>query len=127
MKKAHISVANDDTSFLQLMEDLLGEEGYAVTTAEDWHQTYEQIKKAQPDLVILDIHIGGPDTGWQVLNSLKLDPDTNPIPVIVSSADARLMREKEARLHELGCLTLEKPFELEEILALVTAALTPPS
>src|SRR3954467_6055118 len=70
---ARIAVINDDRPFLDLMEQLLQEtEGYAVTTRKEWDGAYEFVKEHRPDLVILDIRIGGEERGWQILQMLTL-------------------------------------------------------
>ena len=123
MKKAHIFVANDDKSFLGLMQDLLESPEYTVSTLRVGHSAYDQIKKALPDLLILDIVIEHPDSGWRTLDMIKLDPETAHIPVIVCSSDHRALREKQAHLESLGCLIVEKPFDLDTLLDTVKQAL----
>jgi CheY-like chemotaxis protein len=121
-----VAVVNNDTAFLELMHDLLEEEGYETLIHKEGSSAYEALKKEQPALLILDIRLGAPEEGWNVLELLKLDPKTVGMPVIVCSADAIQLREKAPRLHELGCATLEKPFDLAELLALVAQHLGPP-
>jgi two-component system sensor kinase FixL len=118
-----IAVMNDDTVFLQLMHDLLTGEGYRCIICKEGDKVYPLIKEQQPKLVILDIRMGAPETGWMVLELLRLDPATAPIPVIVCSADTVFLRAKEDALHALKCDILEKPFDLEALLEKVAAML----
>src|SRR5919206_4141590 len=83
---SRIAVINDDTPFLELMEQLLEGEGYGVVTRKEWDGAYQFVKEQRPDVVILDIRIGGEEAGWQILQMLTLDPETLPIPVIICSA-----------------------------------------
>jgi CheY-like chemotaxis protein len=122
-----IAVVNDDTTFLTLMCELLEEEGYRAVAWREGHNAYEMIKRERPDLVVLDIRMERPDVGWQLLEVLELDPATRPIPVIVCSADVVFLRAKAARLAALGCAVLEKPFDLDGLLALVAAGVGPPA
>src|SRR5258707_6031957 len=86
-RRARIAVINDDTAFLDLMHDLLeNEENYDVLICKEWDNAYQYIKQERPDLVILDIRIGGAEHRWTILNLLTLGPATNPIPAIVYSA-----------------------------------------
>jgi len=48
------------------------------------------------------------------------------LPVIVSSADSRLLREKAELLREKGCEILEKPFNLDDLVTKVDEAVGPP-
>ena len=118
-----IIVLNDSMDLLNLMQDLLEEEGYEVLLQHSSSGAHAFITSNKPDLIILDFVLQEPDDGWVVLQMLKLDPATVTIPVIVSSADSRLFREKQERLRELNCLTIEKPFDLDEMLAKVSEAL----
>jgi DNA-binding response OmpR family regulator len=58
---------------------------------------------------------------------MRLDPETVNIPVIVTSADSRTLREKEHNLRAHNCQVLEKPFDLDELLSMVRLALSPPA
>jgi CheY-like chemotaxis protein len=120
---ALIAVVNDDTAFLTLMHELLSDEGYRTIIWIEGDSAFEMIRREQPSLVILDIRMEHPETGWMVLSLLRLDPSTTHIPVIVTSAESRFLREKEQRLSEMRCRTLDKPFELDELLDLVAASL----
>jgi CheY-like chemotaxis protein len=125
--KPLIAVVNDDTAFLELMEELLREEGYQTLIWKEGDTAYELIKKKQPDLVILDIRMEQPDSGWVVLELLRLDPATEHVPVIVCSAAVPLLREREQQLKAHHCEILEKPFNLSELLSLVSTIIGPPS
>jgi CheY-like chemotaxis protein len=127
MAKSLIAAVNDDTLFLELMHDLLTEEGYRTAIWKEGDRAYEMIKEHQPVLVILDIRMEHPDTGWMVLELMRLDPATAAIPVIICSADTVRIREKEAYLREKGCAVLEKPFLLEDLLEKVQAFIGPAS
>jgi len=116
---ALIAVINDDAVFLKLMRDLLSDEGYQVVSRSGETSAYGLIKQEMPDLVILDIRIEHPESGWLTLDLIRLDPTTTRIPVLVCSADARQLREKAARLSEMRCDTIEKPFDLDDLLARV--------
>ena len=122
-ERALIAVVNDDTTFLKLMQELLSDEGYRVVLHIEGSSAYQLIKEEMPDLVILDIRIEHPEAGWVTLDLMQLDPVTTRIPVIVCSADVRQLREKANRLRELGCEILEKPFDLDDLLATVRSVL----
>jgi CheY-like chemotaxis protein len=115
--RARIAVINDDTVFLELMRDLLeGEERYQVRVCKEWDAAYEFIKRERPDLVILDIRIGGEEHGWTILNLLTLDPQTRGIPMIVCSAAITSLHEHQEILTRYGIRALPKPFDLDTLL-----------
>src|SRR4051794_38537721 len=116
MAAKHIAVVNDDTTFLELMHDLLVGEGYTATIMKVSSEAFERIKEIQPDLVIIDIWMQRADNGWEVLNLIKLEPSTAGIPVIVSSTDFRDLEAKAPLLRSLNCDILPKPFDLQHLL-----------
>jgi CheY-like chemotaxis protein len=118
--RAHIALINDDTSFLELMRDLLeDEEGYQVSICKEWDGAYQFVKDTQPDLVIQDITIGGQEKGWTILNLLTLDPATRPIPLIVCSAAIQSLHDHQQLLDKYGITALPKPFDLDELLSTI--------
>lgn len=74
MCKPPICVVNHDTVFLSLMQELLTEERYAISTHTKADKSYEEIKRKQPTLVILDIRVGYEGQGWTFLDLVALDP-----------------------------------------------------
>jgi CheY-like chemotaxis protein len=125
MPRPRIAVVNDDTLFLQLMEDLLeAETGFEVIVCREWNDVYGFVKQNMPDLLILDIRIGGEERGWTILNLITLDPDTRPIPVIVCSAAIQSLHEHQATLDHFGIRALAKPFDLEALLIAVRQMLS---
>lgn len=121
---ARIALINDDTTYLELMHDLLAtEEGYEVLICKENDNAYEFVKEQRPDLVLLDIRMGGQEAGWTILELLTLDPATRPIPVIVCSAAIENLRAHEPLLQKFGLDVLPKPFDLEVLLEKVQSAL----
>ena len=74
----------------------------------------ELAKQHHPDLILLDLHL--PDiSGEEVLQTLRQDPETVDIPVIVVSADATSTQVK--RLLEAGAQNyLTKPIDVPVLL-----------
>ncbi|HET8631477.1 MAG TPA: response regulator [Thermomicrobiales bacterium] len=123
MAEPLIAVMNDDTAFLDLMHELLTGEGYRCFICKESDRVYATIKERRPDLVILDIRMGSPEAGWTALEILRLDPATAHIPVIVCSADTPFLHAKEEALRALRCDILEKPFDLDMLLAKIAGVL----
>ncbi len=119
-----IVVINDDTAFLELMHELLqNEEGFNVLICREWDDAHGFVKEHRPDLVILDIRLGGEEHGWTILNLLTLDPETRPIPVIVCSAAIQSLHEQQPWLDKFGICALPKPFDLDVLLEMVDRVL----
>ena len=123
-RRGRLAVINDDTVFLDLMHELLqDEEGYEVLICREWENAYQFVKDHHPDLVILDIRIGGEERGWTILNLLTLDPATRPTPVIVCSAAIQSLHEHQEWLDRFGVRALPKPFDLDTLLETVARML----
>jgi CheY-like chemotaxis protein len=95
-------------------------EGYLVQASAD---AFGDIRHTNADLVILDLFLHGDSAGWEQLDILTLDPTTRRIPVIMCSAAIASLGFARAKLAALDVVVLEKPFDLEQLSAAVTAAI----
>jgi DNA-binding response OmpR family regulator len=118
-----IAVVNDDTVFLDMMAAVLKERGWDVDVYREGDTAFQRVKDNPPDLVILDIRMGSPETGWTVLELLTLEPTTSPIPVIVCSAALIDLRAHESMLKKYGIAVLPKPFDIATLYLQVEEAL----
>ena len=71
---------------LELLETVLDAGHYDVVFVESSEHAYSQIKRVQPNLVILCVRIDDAD-GFQVLSMLKLDEETRGIPVLTYTTE----------------------------------------
>jgi CheY-like chemotaxis protein len=126
MHRATIVVVNDDAAYIEMVSELLGDEGYRTFPCTGSRFAYQIIKRERADLVLLDIHMESPDSGMNVLALLRLDRDTRDIPVLVCSADARFLNEKAERLRAYGCELLEKPFDVDDLIGRIEGMLRAP-
>jgi PleD family two-component response regulator len=76
-----VVVVNGSQEMLELLESVLDAGHYDVVFVSDTEHAYTQIKQNRPQLVILCIAIDDP-IGYQVLSMLKLDEDTQNIPIL---------------------------------------------
>ena len=122
--RARIALINDDTTFLELMHDLLEtEEGYEVLICKESSNAHQFVKEQPPDMVLLDVRMDGEERGWRILELLTLDPETTSIPVVVCSAALSHLKDHEPLLRKYGVGVLPKPFDLDALVAKVRAAL----
>jgi CheY-like chemotaxis protein len=122
-ERPRIAVIDDDWSCLQLVQELLEDEGFQVAIRADLHGSYEFIKRWQPDVVILDLIQDRRPVGLGVLAALAEDEHLRGLPLIVVSADAVRLRHLERGLQDEGVSVLTKPFDLQELVDLVRQAL----
>lgn len=123
-----IAVINDDATFLSLMHDLLTEEGYRVIRWFMREGALAMLERERPALVLLDIRMEEPDAGLRLLHDIRASQTLGNLPVVVCTADQRFLREHAETLRALRVQTLAKPFDLNTLLAKITAMLdAPPS
>jgi len=118
-----IIVVNDDTAFLELMEQLLEEEGYRTEVLKSTKSAVERIKEQRPALVILDVRINNEADGLLLLDLITLDPETSSIPVIIASANLQALAGREDELEDKGIFVIAKPFDIDDLAALIRHAL----
>lgn len=76
-----VLIVNGSSDVLQVLEPVLDAGNYDVVFVEASAHAYSQIKRVQPDLVILCVKMDDAE-GLNVLSMLKLDDETRGIPVI---------------------------------------------
>jgi CheY-like chemotaxis protein len=126
-----ILVVDDKNELLHLMRRVLEDEDYQVYILQDGKDAFARVKTQLPDLLILDLKLGD-ISGQDILKQLKADPIVAEIPVIVYTA-AVLEAEQVTRSIESnpdlyqGVQVVQKPFDLDRLLALVKQALKEPA
>ena len=120
MRRKRIVLIEDDDDTRAVMVAALEAEGYEVSASAD---AFGDIRHAKADAVILDLFLHGESAGWQQLDILTLDPATRAIPVIICSAAIASLGSARAKLAALDVAVLEKPFDLEQLSAAVSAAI----
>lgn len=81
----HILIIDDEADTLRLIGMVLKREGYDTTTAQSGSEGLQLAVKVSPDLIILDIIMPDMD-GYAVAKSLRSNPTTAGIPILVFSA-----------------------------------------
>jgi CheY-like chemotaxis protein len=105
---------NDVQEIVDLLQELLEEEGYRVSTSL-YVLDLEKVRRLKPDLLVLDIFFEGEDKGWQFLTLSRLDRVVCRIPVILCTAAVRTVREMEDHLREQGVTVVPKPFDVDRL------------
>ncbi|WP_017318525.1 response regulator [Mastigocladopsis repens] len=87
-----VLVCDDDSSVRTVMQTMLEQRGYRVTSVASGEEAIEVIEQLQPDVILLNLMMPGMH-GWETLAVLKQQPHTKDIPVIILSGlmpDARV-------------------------------------
>lgn len=81
-----VVVVNGNTEVLGLLETVLDAGRYDMVFVESSEHAYSQIRKVLPNLVILCARIEDTEC-FQLLTMLKLDPETQQIPVLTYTTE----------------------------------------
>ena len=109
-----ILLIDDEPELLELLEHFFKQLHYSVISYPD-AIAIETIKELSPDVIVLD-HNLGQISGGDLCRQLKTDPETQNIPVLMLSNDARL-----PSLAKDSCADtyLEKPFDIAALASAV--------
>lgn len=111
---AEILVVDDKADTREALVAFLQLEGYTTRTAEDGLQALGKIMEHVPDLVLLDVNMPDMD-GFEMLETIRRDPATTKIPVIMVTA--RNEAFEVARAFHLGATDyLVKPVQMEVLI-----------
>lgn len=113
---------DDEPKLLRALELTFRTEGYEVLTARSGEEALMRLAEALPDLIVSDIRMPGMD-GYSLARKLRNSPRTSLIPIVFLTAKDQL----EDRLQGLKTGVdsyLTKPFEMEELLAVVANILS---
>ncbi len=103
-----VLLVEDEDALRRVMKDLLEREGFVCFEAADGVKALDEIDRAAPDIVVLDLNLPRLD-GYGVLSHLRARPATQDLPVIVLTAKGD--EDSEVRVFEFGANDyLTKPF-----------------
>lgn len=114
MQKKKVYVAEDDPSILEIISMILLDIGYDVETSPNGRSLQNQ-RKVLPDLIMLDIRMSGTN-GGEICRTLKSDPKTSSIPVVLISANRDL---NDIAMNCKADDVLAKPFDIEDLISMV--------
>lgn len=116
-----ILVVEDDRDLRDLMELALTDVGYRVVTAGDGREALARVAREMPSLILLDMKMPVM-SGWEFATTFRGQYD-RAVPIVVVTAAHDAVR----RAAGIGAdAHLDKPFDLEELFAVV-ARFVPPA
>lgn len=115
-----ILIVEDDSDINHLLQKILKTAGYDVMQAYSGTEAKLWMEKTMPDLILLDLMLPGM-SGETLLEDIRLNQKSD-VPIIVLSAKTAL-HDKVSLLKNGADDYITKPFEQEEVLARIEAAL----
>ena len=96
---ARVLVVDDDADALDLAVAMIESNGYEISTATSGREALDEIVRARPDAIVLDLMLPEMD-GFEVVHRLSLNPEWRDIPVILLTA--RDLSHEERRALDIG-------------------------
>ena len=81
-----VVIVDGSAEIMDVIETVLDAGNYDIVFVESTEHAYSQIKRVQPNLVILCVDVDEP-AGFHVLSMLKLDPDTRHIEILTCTIE----------------------------------------
>jgi len=119
-----ILLAEDDRFLRKAAEVTLRRHGFTVLTASDGEAALQMARAETPDLVLLDL-IMPRLQGFEVLRTLKQDPATEAIPVIVLSSLSQASDVRQAMEEGAAAYFVKADLSLQALVQRVEEALQP--
>ena len=115
-----VLVAEDDPAIRAVIVALLLDDGFLCVAVEDGARLVRLLGVVRPAAIVLDIRMPVLD-GFGVMDHLRTEPALGAIPVVAVSAEA-----SRERVLAAGCRAfVAKPFDVDDLLAAVRAAIRP--
>jgi len=116
-----VLLVDDNPGMLRLLKRYLGGSEYAVLEAGSPDEALKLAQEAQPNVITLDVMMPAKD-GWEVLQTLRAQPRTRHIPVVVCS----VLKERDLALSLGAAAFLVKPLTQGALLQALSRVRHPP-
>jgi CheY-like chemotaxis protein len=115
-----VLIVDDEFGIVEAVRDLLADEGYRTAIALNGREALDRMAQERPSMVLLDYMmpvLNGPG----VLEAILRSPDLRDVPVVMMSASP-----PEFWQHLPCAGFLPKPFDIDQLLAMVHRIIGPP-
>ena len=116
-----VLVVDDDPEIVTMVEMRLVASGFTVITATDGNEAISTARAAMPDAMLLDVMMPG-KSGWEVARTIKQDPQTAGIRIVIVSAIRPPVNDATSSLYGADA-HVDKPFEFSKLEATLRAVL----
>jgi DNA-binding NarL/FixJ family response regulator len=120
-RSRRLLVVDDEPNLLRAVAASLTAEGFEVATAQTVEEALVTMAQTVPDLLISDIRMPGKD-GYALVRQLRSSPRTQLIPVVLLTAKDQTV-DRIAGFRAGVDAYVTKPFEPEELLAIIDSIL----
>jgi DNA-binding response OmpR family regulator len=118
-----VLLVDDDPAMLRLLEVNFRLEGFETVTATRGEEAVDAVRADPPDAVVLDVMLPGMD-GHEVVRTIRDEPAAATLPVVFLTGRST---DDDPRFEGPGIAVLGKPFDPQELVALVRAGIGAPA
>lgn len=118
MAKKRILLIDDDAWLTELLAVSLKNAGYNVAVASDALAGMDQIDKSQPDMIVLDLFMPGPN-GIVLLHELRSHADLAKVPIVLCTNSTEDISPKQLAPYGVRGLLDKATMEPADIVAAV--------
>jgi len=115
-------LADDSITIQKVVELILAEEDFEIKSVNNGEEALAVISSFMPDIVLADIEMPKIN-GYQLCETIKQNPATNTIPVILLTGAFEPIDEELAKQVQADDFII-KPFESQELISKINAVLT---
>jgi len=113
-----VLIVDDDPDIREILQEVFRDQGFLVLTASNGEVAFHALRTAQPDVIVLDIHMPIMDGVTFAITYQSRPGPHAPIVVFSSAAETQQMRD----IHPESTVT--KPCDLDVLIATVERQLT---
>ena len=118
----HVLLVDDEPYILRILSFKLRREGFFTYEARSAEEAEEVLRRQNIDLILLDVTLATPTTGFDLAAKLRGQTQTQNLPIIMLTA--RGFAEDVLRGREVGAAGyITKPFSTDEVIQKVRAIL----
>ena len=115
-----VVIIEDDMNLSELLREELLSSGFTVYPFSTAQEALAAISELRPDAVVLDLILQDGESGWQVIEAMRENPELEMIPIVISSAF-----EEKKKAFELGAKGyLIKPYHPDTLSKAILLAVT---
>tara|TARA_R110002110_G_scaffold57317_18_gene163983 strand:+ start:4164 stop:4535 length:372 start_codon:yes stop_codon:yes gene_type:complete len=115
----HVVLVEDELNIAEAIRFVLSNDGWRVETLANGLNAVDVIRKASPDLELLDVMLPG-RSGFEILHDLRADPAFTELPIMMLTARGQI-RDREMAEKAGVSRFMTKPFSNAEMLEAVRA------
>lgn len=125
MNKKTILLVDDDATLSEVMRNRIIEAGYECSWVQDGVKGLAELRRAKPDLLILDLMMPNMN-GYEVLAEIQKDPALSPTPVLVISNSGEPVEIQKILDLNAKDFIIKAHFSPEEVIEKITKLIGTP-